>query len=121
MTAARRKALDRLRRDQTLAHKQQLVELELEHSMAEEGSDPTDWLRLIFTCCHPALNAQAQVALTLRTLCGLSVHRDRARVPHARAHRCPMAGTRQAQDQAGWHPLPGAARSCLARAAAMPS
>ena len=73
MTAARRKALDRLRRDQTLAQKQQLVELELEHSMADGGSDPTDWLRLIFTCCHPALNAQAQVALTLRTLCGLSV------------------------------------------------
>jgi RNA polymerase sigma-70 factor (ECF subfamily) len=71
--AARRKALDRLRRDHTLVEKQQLVELELEHSMAAEGNDPTDWLRLIFTCCHPALNVQAQVALTLRTLCGLSV------------------------------------------------
>jgi RNA polymerase sigma-70 factor, ECF subfamily len=72
-TAARRKALDRLRREHTLAQKQQHVELELEHAMATQGNDPTDWLRLIFTCCHPALNGQAQVALTLRTLCGLSV------------------------------------------------
>jgi RNA polymerase sigma-70 factor (ECF subfamily) len=73
--AARRKALDRLRRDQTFAHKQKQVELEVERSMAAEdyNTDPTDWLRLIFTCCHPALQSQAQVALTLRTLCGLSV------------------------------------------------
>ncbi len=73
--AARRKALDRLRRDQTLAHKHEQVELDLERSMAieDQNTDPTDWLRLIFTCCHPALQTQAQVALTLRTLCGLSV------------------------------------------------
>lgn len=77
--AARRKALDRLRREQTLAHKQRLLELEQEHVMAHAGDEPDNWLRLIFTCCHPALNVQAQVALTLRTLCGLSV----AEIAHA--------------------------------------
>jgi RNA polymerase sigma-70 factor, ECF subfamily len=73
--AARRKGLDRLRREQTLAHKQRLLEIEQEHAMAvaSAGDDPDNWLRLIFTCCHPALNLQAQIALTLRTLCGLSV------------------------------------------------
>jgi RNA polymerase sigma-70 factor (ECF subfamily) len=70
---ARRKALDRLRRDQTLAHKQRLLEIDQEHSMAAAGDERDNWLSLIFTCCHPALNLQAQIALTLRTLCGLSV------------------------------------------------
>jgi len=41
-------------------------------SEGEIGSEQDDYLRLIFTCCHPALGLEAQVALTLRTLCGLS-------------------------------------------------
>ena len=46
---------------------------------------PDDRLSLIFTCCHPALAPEAQVALTLRTVGGLTDDRDRARVPRARA------------------------------------
>lgn len=74
-TAARRKAIDRLRRDRTLAGKRRLLEAEatLNVTAAREGQAPMtelqdDRLRLIFTCCHPALAPEAQVALTLRTL-----------------------------------------------------
>ncbi len=74
---ARRKAIDRLRRDATLLRKQeQLGTLaELEHEDAdynEDSSIPDERLKLIFTCCHPALALEARVALTLRTLGGLS-------------------------------------------------
>ncbi|HLB22865.1 MAG TPA: RNA polymerase sigma factor [Dehalococcoidia bacterium] len=79
-TAARRKAIDRLRRERTLATKQaQIAALtELETTSPEYGGeespmqDVDDRLRLIFTCCHPALALEAQVALTLRTLGGLT-------------------------------------------------
>ena len=68
-TTARHKAIDRLRRARVLAAK--LTELE---ALAEEEAEvPDDRLRLMFTCCHPALAAEARVALTLRTLGGLSV------------------------------------------------
>jgi len=79
-TTARRKAIDRLRRDKTRATKQHLLQLEAELKVGdsemlddfERSSLQDDRLRLIFTCCHPALNLDAQVALTLRTLGGLS-------------------------------------------------
>jgi RNA polymerase sigma-70 factor (ECF subfamily) len=80
-TTARNKAIDRLRRAKRFEQKQallaQLTELRAEEATAEGGSDemspvPDDRLRLIFTCCHPALAMEAQVALTLRTLGGLS-------------------------------------------------
>lgn len=77
LTAARRKAIDRLRRKAVRdapGNVQAIVD-ELEQSVAEpEGEQdiPDERLRLIFTCCNPALNQAAQVALTLRTLCGLS-------------------------------------------------
>jgi RNA polymerase sigma-70 factor (ECF subfamily) len=78
-TTARRKAIDRLRRAQTFARKQQeleyLVRLEQVEEDVEETVDSVvqdDRLRLMFTCCHPALNREAQVALTLKTLGGLS-------------------------------------------------
>jgi RNA polymerase sigma-70 factor (ECF subfamily) len=75
-TTARNKAIDRLRREGRLERKrqalQQLAEVE---AAAEEPQNPSviadDRLRLIFTCCHPALATEAQVALTLRTLGGL--------------------------------------------------
>ncbi|MBI5879999.1 MAG: RNA polymerase sigma factor [Chloroflexi bacterium] len=75
--AARRKALDRLRRGQRWARIQAtLLHLnELEHDDSDEMSDdqiPDERLKLIMTCCHPALSREAQVALTLRTLGGLS-------------------------------------------------
>ncbi len=77
MTTARRKALDRLRRQQILAQKQQLLAQESINAMDSLflGSDHSmldDQLKLLFTCCHPALNFDARVALTLRTLGGLT-------------------------------------------------
>ncbi|MCI0814670.1 MAG: RNA polymerase sigma factor [Chloroflexi bacterium] len=77
-TTARRKAIDRLRRDQTLARKRAEIEADASlASLAGETETPMtdvqdDRLRLIFTCCHPALALDAQVALTLRTLGGLT-------------------------------------------------
>jgi RNA polymerase sigma-70 factor, ECF subfamily len=77
-TAARHRALDTLRRDRTLRTKLPLLIVpdQVPGDVAEvaEGSDviADDRLRLIFTCCHPALAREAQVALTLRLVCGLS-------------------------------------------------
>jgi RNA polymerase sigma-70 factor (ECF subfamily) len=73
--AARRKALDAHRRDRTLRAKLPLlVEPEGDDPTDELGADPIadDRLRLVFTCCHPALAREAQVALTLRLICGLT-------------------------------------------------
>src|SRR5437773_4377803 len=70
---ARHKAIDRLRRRARLAQKQDEIARHLELLVEEEDAPvPEDRLRLIFTCCHPALATEAQVALTLRTLGGLS-------------------------------------------------
>jgi RNA polymerase sigma-70 factor (ECF subfamily) len=73
---ARNKAIDRLRREQRLASRKEMLhrlsELEVDESVNEASGIPDDRLRLMFTCCHPALATEAQVALTLRTLGGLS-------------------------------------------------
>ena len=76
---ARNKAIDRLRRERTLQHKTEVLQgLEaLAPSSEEPDAEPApempdDRLRLIFTCCHPALRPEARVALTLRTLGGLT-------------------------------------------------
>jgi RNA polymerase sigma-70 factor (ECF subfamily) len=86
-TVAQRKLLDALRRDKTRADKQSEIEYETlrlqpfaepDSTLAEPDSIdeamnyPDDRLRLIFTCCHPSLSRDAQVALTLRTLGGLT-------------------------------------------------
>jgi RNA polymerase sigma-70 factor (ECF subfamily) len=77
-TAARNRALDRIRRDRRHSEKLALLEREVagaeEASMqlGTEGPLSDDRLRLIFTCCHPALPLDARVALTLRTLGGLT-------------------------------------------------
>jgi RNA polymerase sigma-70 factor (ECF subfamily) len=76
-TTAKRKALDALRRGQTLRSKLPLLVEPDEPDEADmddptEGAVPDDRLRLIFTCCHPALSREAQVALTLRLICGVS-------------------------------------------------
>ena len=79
-TAAHRKLIDAVRRDRTRREKQEPLARELESSRPQEETEvdasaadyPDDRLRLIFTCCHPAINTEAQVALTLRTLGGLS-------------------------------------------------
>jgi RNA polymerase sigma-70 factor (ECF subfamily) len=73
-TVARRTALNVMRRRQTLATKLPLL-LEPEDSeMPEPGNDtiPDDRLRLIFTCCHPALAEEARIALTMRLVCGVT-------------------------------------------------
>jgi RNA polymerase sigma-70 factor (ECF subfamily) len=76
--AARRRAIDRLRRDRSVADRaERLAELARldaqEHpSVSEESAVADDRLRLIFTCCHPALDLSARVALTLRALGGLT-------------------------------------------------
>lgn len=74
MTAARRRAIDRIRRESLRPDK----EREAMRMLADEPGPPTatavhdDLLRLVFTCCHPSLAPEAQVALSLRTLCGLT-------------------------------------------------
>ena len=78
-TAARRRAIDRLRRNRSVADRAErlaeLTRLETQHeepSMEDESTIVDDRLRLIFTCCHPALEMSARVALTLRALGGLT-------------------------------------------------
>jgi len=77
VSTARHKALDRLRRGRTFAAKQAEIAATTPDAVApvelDEDPFPDDRLRLVFTCCHPALALEAQVALTLKTLCGLEV------------------------------------------------
>jgi RNA polymerase sigma-70 factor (ECF subfamily) len=80
-TTARNKAIDRLRRERGLAERRAAL-AQLEAARGQEPEMHTigdDRLRLIFTCCHPALSLEARVALTLRTLGGLST----AEIAHA--------------------------------------
>jgi RNA polymerase sigma-70 factor, ECF subfamily len=73
LTTARNRAIDRIRRERTLAHKTELLAaLEERPEAEEEDPIPDERLSLIFACCHPALSSEAQVALTLRALGGLS-------------------------------------------------
>ena len=73
VTTARNKAIDRLRREATRPGRQaQAALLAVPDAPVEEGPVRDDRLRLIFTCCHPALARSAQVALTLRLLGGLT-------------------------------------------------
>jgi len=73
VTTARNRAIDRIRRDRTLAEKTRMLDVPAatEENM-DETTFPDERLELIFTCCHPALDTDAQVALTLRTLGGLT-------------------------------------------------
>ena len=78
ITVERRKALDKLRRAQNFARKENEIAylLELENRSLDDpmtGTIPDKRLEMIFTCCHPALERKSQVALTLRTLGGLSM------------------------------------------------
>ncbi|MEA2149264.1 MAG: hypothetical protein QOD69_1094 [Solirubrobacteraceae bacterium] len=74
VTTARNRAIDRIRRDRTLAAKTRLLDVPeaVEDSVDETTTFPDERLELVFTCCHPALAIDAQVALTLRTLGGLT-------------------------------------------------
>ncbi len=73
VTTARNRAIDRIRRDRTLAEKTRRLEVrEAMDDIVDETTIPDERLELIFTCCHPALALDAQVALTLRALGGLT-------------------------------------------------
>jgi RNA polymerase sigma-70 factor, ECF subfamily len=72
VTTARNRAIDRIRRDRTLAAKGRLLDVpQTTEDLVDETTIPDERLELLFTCCHPALALEAQVALTLRTLGGL--------------------------------------------------
>jgi RNA polymerase sigma-70 factor (ECF subfamily) len=69
----RNRAIDRIRRNRTLAEKTRLLDVpEAVEDHVDETTFPDERLELVFTCCHPALATDAQVALTLRTLGGLT-------------------------------------------------
>jgi RNA polymerase sigma-70 factor, ECF subfamily len=74
VTTARNRAIDRIRRERTLARKTELLARLEELRTEEEGvtTIPDDRLALVFTCCHPALAEEARVALTLREVGGLT-------------------------------------------------
>ncbi len=77
ITVARRKALDKLRRDRNFSNKQAEITylLGLENRTMDEvmqDAIPDSRLEMVFTCCHPTLERKSQIALTLRTLGGLS-------------------------------------------------
>jgi RNA polymerase sigma-70 factor, ECF subfamily len=71
ITTARNKALDRLRKEASRSERQHAAQMLNDAEQAEEHAVHDDHLRLIFTCCHPALAPDAQVALTLRLIGGL--------------------------------------------------
>jgi RNA polymerase sigma-70 factor (ECF subfamily) len=77
VATARNRAIDRIRRERTLARKTELLG-RLESLRTEEDDDvssiPDERLSLVFTCCHPALATEAQIALTLREVGGLQTH-----------------------------------------------
>ncbi len=73
VTTARNRAIDRIRRDRTLATKTRMLHVpEPDEAIVTATTFPDERLELIFTCCHPALAVDAQVALVLRTLGGLT-------------------------------------------------
>jgi predicted RNA polymerase sigma factor len=77
VTTGRNRAIDRIRRERTLQDKTRLLEADLPSATMDElnlddSTIPDERLELVFTCCHPALAVEAQVALTLRTLGGLT-------------------------------------------------
>ena len=71
-TTARRKAIDRLRRDRAGERKLALLAATVSESIEDTGGADDELLGMIFACCHPALPRESQIALTLRAVCGLS-------------------------------------------------
>ncbi len=78
LKTAYNKAIDILRRQRNFSHKQSQIShlIELQHEINVQSDDliPDERLKLIFTCCHPALDNSSQVALTLNTICGFTAH-----------------------------------------------
>ena len=116
LATARNRAIDRIRRDRTLAAKTRLLEApEAAEDEMDDDTFPDERLELVFTCCHPALAVEAQVALTLRTFGGLTTP-EIARaflVPEATMAQRLVRAKRKIRD--GRHPVPGAARASAPR------
>jgi RNA polymerase sigma-70 factor (ECF subfamily) len=77
VSTARHKAIDKARRQSWFSERRDEIQRLIEFEMSSDSDDnaasfPDERLRLIFTCCHPAINREAQIALSLRTLCGLT-------------------------------------------------
>ncbi|GAA2680237.1 RNA polymerase sigma factor [Nonomuraea recticatena] len=72
-TTANRKAIDRIRRENKRDDKHREAQMTYDVPLEPVGAIDDDWLRLLFTCCHPALAVEARVALTLRMVGGLTV------------------------------------------------
>ena len=115
MTTARNRAIDRIRRDERSREKIARCSTRLRPPRTRwtRRRIPDERLELLFTCCHPALALDAQVALTLRTLGGLTTGEiaQAFLVPRADDGAAPGAG--EEEDQGRRHPLPGAARHLL--------
>jgi RNA polymerase sigma-70 factor (ECF subfamily) len=119
-TAARNKALDRLRREVTLRRKLPLLVEPATvdpHDPADldwpDAAVPDDRLRLVFTCCHPTLAPEARVALTLRLVCGVPDARRRPGLPGVRADDGGTDHPCQEEDLRSADPLPGPGRAEL--------
>ena len=97
ISTARHKAIDQLRRRVLAEGKRD--EIAALAAAQEDTPVPLDSLRLIFTCCHPALAPEAQVALTLRTIVRPRHRGDRARLPRAGADAGAAARARQGEDR----------------------
>jgi DNA-directed RNA polymerase specialized sigma24 family protein len=118
VTAARNRAIDRIRRDRTLASKLRLLDVpEAMEDEMDETTIPDERLELLFTCCHPALALEAQVALTLRTLGGLRTDEIAPRVPRPRGDDGEAARACEAEDPRRRDSVSRAAAGAAARPA----
>ena len=113
ITTARNRAIDRLRREvvprrPSRARPSCSVPTTDGRRAMEVGPVDDDRLRLIFTCCHPALGAEAQVALTLRLIAGLQTPEIARGAARLGADDGAAARARQEQDPRRQHPVPGA-------------
>ena len=111
VTTARNRAIDKLRRERVGRAKTEAAAqiAELETIGADVQEIPDDRLRLLFTCCHPALAMDARVALTLPDGRGAVDPRDRAGIPRSGADARATSHTREAQDPRRRDPVPRAA------------
>ena len=108
VTTARHRAIDRLRRDRVLAAKLRLLAAttpEVAEAEVDETEIPDERLELIFTCCHPALAPEAQVALTLRAVAGLGTEEIATLVPGPGRDHEAAAHPREDEDQGRGHPV----------------
>ena len=114
VTTARHRAVDLVRRD--ARGRELMVQKAAEDSRCDDvpvlredaARMRDDQLRLVFTCCHPALKVEHQVALTLRLIAGMSPAEIARAFPGQRGHDRQATGPGQVQDQSGEDPLPGA-------------